>query len=313
MIQNQGLQHIVEKSLMCLDKESFNSFRLVNNDFKGITESPRVLRVLKVRKLASVITGFLFNYENFNCHYNSRGSLIKGTEIIALNGDEWKKGLFKFLHDQSLNQVEVDHFKLLCKILDQNLIALVDSLSTHQAKHSRFSHKFKELPIGDQMRLVQNSWSGILILDQMHHRMHNHIPDEATLANGQKFDLLSIALLGTPSLLGAFNKMSRKLANLRFDSADYVCLKLLLLLDPEVPTLTNQSLVQKFNEQVWQTLHEYCSYSRVPDKFNQLVNLLPDFRDMGQFGVDFLYFKHRQSNASQHNLLFELLQAKKSK
>ena len=181
MIQNQGLQHIVEKSLMCLDKESFNSFRLVNNDFKEITESPRVLRVLKVRKLASVITGFLFNYENFNCHYNSKGR----AEIIALNGDEWKKGLFKFLHDQSLNQVEVDHFKLLCKILDQNLFSLVDSLSEqHQTKHSRFSYKFKELSIGDQMRLVQNSWSGILILDQMHHRMHNHIPDEATLANG---------------------------------------------------------------------------------------------------------------------------------
>ena len=47
IIQSQGLQHIVEKSLMCLEKDSFNSFRLVNNDFKGITESPRVLRVLK--------------------------------------------------------------------------------------------------------------------------------------------------------------------------------------------------------------------------------------------------------------------------
>ena len=170
----------------------------------------------------------------------------------------------------------------------------------------------KELNAEDKATLIENFWSGILILDQIHHRMHNRIPDETTLANGQKFKLLSLALLGTPSLVGAFNKLSRKLANLRFDSADYVCLKLLLLLDPEVPTLTNQSLVQKFNEQVWQTLHEYCSYSRVPDKFNQLVNLLPDFRDMGQFGVDFLYFKHRQSHAPQHTLLFELLQAAKS-
>ena len=59
IIQNQGLQHIVEKSLMYLDKKSINSFRLVNNDFKRITESPRVLRVLKKRKLASVIKEFL--------------------------------------------------------------------------------------------------------------------------------------------------------------------------------------------------------------------------------------------------------------
>ena len=217
--------------------------------------------------------------------------------------------LFKFLHEQSKNQVEVDHFKLLCEILDQNLMALVASVSQHQIDQSRFS---KELQFEDQCRLLKNTWSGILILDQIHHRMHNHIPDEATLANGQKFDLLSIALLGTPSLLGAFNKMSRKLANLRFDSADYVCLKLLLLLDPEVQALTNKGSVQKFNEEVQQTLHEYCSYSRVPDKFNRLVNLLPDLRDMGQCGVDFLYFKHRQSHAPQHTLLFELLQAAKS-
>ena len=54
----------------------------------------------------------------------------------------------------------------------------------------------------DKARLVENSWSGIFILDQIHHRMHNHIPDEVTLANGQKFNLLSLALLGTPSLLG---------------------------------------------------------------------------------------------------------------
>ena len=106
--------------------------------------------------------------------------------------------------------------------------------------------------------------------------------------------------------------MSRKLANLMFDNADYVCLKLLLFLNPEVQTLRNQCLVQEFNKQVQQTLHEYCSYSRIPGKFNQLVNLLPDLRDMGQCGVDFLYFKHRQSHAPQHTLLFELLQAKKS-
>ena len=164
----------------------------------------------------------------------------------------------------------------------------------------------------DKASLLKNSWSGILILDQIHHRMHNHIPDETTLANGQKFELLSLALLGTPSLLEDLNKMSRKLANLMFDSADYVCLKLLLLLNPEVQTLLNRSPVQEFNEQVRQTLHQYCSYSRVPDKFNRLVNLLPDLRDMGQCGVDFLYSKHRQSHAPQDTLLMELLQIAKS-
>ena len=104
-----------------------------------------------------------------------------------------------------------------------------------------------------------------------------------------------------------FKRMSRELANLMFDSADYVCLKLLLYLNPEVQTLKNLSLVQEINEQVRQTLHQYCSYSRVPDKFNQLLNLLPDLRDMGQCGVDFLYLKHRQNHAPQNTMLMTLL------
>lgn len=82
------------------------------------------------------------------------------------------------------------------------------------------------------MRLLENSWSEMLILDQIHQRMHNHLPDETTLANGQKFELLSLALLGVPSMSEAFNDMTSKLSNLKFDSADYVCLKFVLLLNP---------------------------------------------------------------------------------
>ena len=174
------------------------------------------------------------------------------------------------------------------------------------------NHYLLELHIVDRIRLVKNSWSGILILDQIHHRMHNRIPDETTLANGQKFKLLSLALLGTPSLFEAFNKISRRLANLMFDSADCVCLKLLLFFNPEIQTLRNQNLIQEINEQVRQILHEYCSYSRVPDKFNQLLNVLPDLKDMALCGVDFLYLKHRQNHAPRNTMLMTLLDFGKS-
>ena len=107
IIQSQGLQHIVEKSFLYLDKESINRLRLVNKDFKGITESPRVLRVLKARKLA-VIKGFLFNS-------------IKGWDD---DDDEWKRQLFKLLQSQCLKYVEANLFELLCKVLDDNIYYL---------------------------------------------------------------------------------------------------------------------------------------------------------------------------------------------
>ena len=94
------------------------------------------------------------------------------------------------------------------------------------------SHSYFQLEVEDQMTLLQNSWSEMLILDQIHQRMHNHLPDETTLPNGQKFELLSLALLGVPSMLDAFQDITNKLQALSFDSADYVCLKFILLLNP---------------------------------------------------------------------------------
>lgn len=82
------------------------------------------------------------------------------------------------------------------------------------------------------MKLLQNSWSDMLVLDHIHQRLHNQLPDETTLHNGQKFDLLGLGLLGVPSLAEHFTELQNKLQELKFDVGDYICMKFLLLLNP---------------------------------------------------------------------------------
>lgn len=82
------------------------------------------------------------------------------------------------------------------------------------------------------MKLLQNSWSDMLVLDHIHQRLHNGLPDETTLHNGQKFDLLGLGLLGVPTLAEHFNELQNKLQELKFDVGDYICMKFLLLLNP---------------------------------------------------------------------------------
>lgn len=82
------------------------------------------------------------------------------------------------------------------------------------------------------MKLLQNSWSDMLVLDHLHHRLHNSLPDETPLHNGQKFDLLGLGLLGVPQLADHFNEIQNKLQELKFDVGDYICMKFLLLLNP---------------------------------------------------------------------------------
>ena len=81
----------------------------------------------------------------------------------------------------------------------------------------------------------------------------------------------------------------------------------------DVRSLHNRSHVQECHEQVHQILLDYCvnCYPNVPDKFTQLLNLLPDLKVMAQRGEDFLYFKHMQGNAPTATLLMEMLHAKK--
>lgn len=62
--------------------------------------------------------------------------------LSTLDDEEWKSELFKLLQNQSFNQVEVDLFELLCKVLDQNLFAQVD--------WARNSFYFRELEVSQR-------------------------------------------------------------------------------------------------------------------------------------------------------------------
>lgn len=62
--------------------------------------------------------------------------------------------------------------------------------------------------------------------------MHNSLADDTQLPNGQRFDLLTLALLGVSSAADQLHQLTMKLAELKFDTIDYTCLKFLLLLNP---------------------------------------------------------------------------------
>ncbi|CAH0547142.1 unnamed protein product [Brassicogethes aeneus] len=225
--------------------------------------------------------------------------------VQAIDDREWQNSLYGLLQSQTYNQCEVDLFELMCKVLDQNLFSQVD-----WARNSIF---FKDLKVDDQMKLLQHSWSDMLVLDHIHQRMHNNLPDETTLHNGQKFDLLSLGLLGVPSLADHFNDITAKLQELKFDVSDYICIKFLLLLNPDVRGITNRKHVQEGFEQVQQALLEYTMtcYPQIQEKFNKMQQLLPEIHSLAARGEDHLYHKHCSGSAPTQTLLMEMLHAKR--
>jgi len=217
---------------------------------------------------------------------------------------EWQGQLFGLLQSQTYNQCEVDIFELMCKVIDQSLFAQVD-----WARNSVF---FKDLKVDDQMKLLQSAWSDMLILDHLHQRIHNNLPDEFTLPNGQKFDLVSLALLGVRYAESQLHNVETRLRELKFDPYDYMCLKFMLLLNPEVRELSNLKLVQEGHEQTSRALLDYTlTFYPQQDKYNELMALLPDLRLLTNRGEEFLYMKHLSGLAPTQTLLMEMLHAKK--
>ena len=110
-----------------------------------------------------------------------------------------------------------------------------------------------------------------------------------------------------------FMEVTSSLQAIKFDSADYVCLKFILLLNADVKNLSNLSHVMSSREQVSQILAQYNNncYSNIPDKFNHILAVIPDLKQMAQHGVEYLYNMHIQGKAPHATLLMEMLLAKR--
>ncbi|GFS70865.1 nuclear hormone receptor FTZ-F1 [Nephila pilipes] len=232
--------------------------------------------------------------------------LIKEFQLSMPDDKEWQNQLYGLLQNQTYNQCEVDAFELMCKVIDQSLFAQVD-----WARNSVF---FKELKVDDQMKLLQQSWSDMLILDHLHQRLHNAVPEEITMSNGQKFSMVNLALLGVTNMVEQLNIVSARLQELKFDPVDYICLKFLLLLNPaEARTLSNVKLVTDAYDRTQQALMDYSVmfYPQVNDKFNHLLAVLPEIHTISERGEEYLLYRHLNGNAPSQTLLMEMLHAKK--
>lgn len=88
--------------------------------------------------LLLLFSSFSFCFSHF---YRCRVSPMIREFVQSIDDREWQTQLFALLQKQTYNQVEVDLFELMCKVLDQNLFSQVD-----WARNTVF---FKDLKVCD--------------------------------------------------------------------------------------------------------------------------------------------------------------------
>ncbi|XP_012683932.2 steroidogenic factor 1a isoform X1 [Clupea harengus] len=78
-------------------------------------------------------------------------------------------------------QEKLSSFRLLCLIADQTLFSIVD--------WARSCIFFRELQVGDQMKLLHNCWSELLVLDHICRQVHHGKEGIVLLVTGEEIEM----------------------------------------------------------------------------------------------------------------------------
>uniref|UniRef100_A0A2C9JH11 Uncharacterized protein n=1 Tax=Biomphalaria glabrata TaxID=6526 RepID=A0A2C9JH11_BIOGL len=284
-------------SLLAMGQDSETSFPT-----SSLQASPNVIEALRAFQIQSPMN--LGHSE-----HSVLSPLI--AEMKSTMGDEVEvKHKILSLLQNELSQIDVlsnpeQFLPVLCRIVDQLLFLMVE-----WARNSSF---FKEIKVEDQMKLLHSSWSEILILDFMYRNVHSVWGKDIMKPNGTGIGFDILDKIGLGDVKAKVFELIKKGKELKLDSNEYMCLKFLILLNPDVSGLENRNFIEQSQEKVNAALFEYCLlfYPEMTDKFSQLLMRLPEIRLISIRMEDFLYFKHMSNEVPDQTLLTEMLHAKR--
>ncbi|XP_062446778.1 steroidogenic factor 1 [Rhea pennata] len=200
-------------------------------------------------------------------------------------------------------------FGLMCRMADQTLFSIVE--------WARSCVFFKELEVGDQMKLLQNCWSELLVFDHVYRQVQHGKEHSVLLVTGQEVDVSTVAAQAGSvlnSLVLRAQELVLHLHALQVDRQEFVCLKFLILFSLDVKYLENHTLAKDAQEKANAALLEYtvCHYPHSTDKFRQLLLRLAEIRALSMQAEEYLYHKHLSGEVPCNNLLIEMLHAKRT-
>ncbi|KAK1876943.1 Nuclear receptor subfamily 5 group A member 2 [Dissostichus eleginoides] len=246
-------------------------------------------------------------------HYTS-GTLTPNFLSQLLEGEpdesQLRSKVLASLQREQANRGKHDRlntFSIMCKMADQTLFGLVE--------WARNSALFKELKVDDQMVLLQSCWSELLVLDHLCRQVTFSKEGCIYLVTGQQIDVSTIISQAGPtlsSLVSRTQDLVYKLKSLKLDRQEFVCLKHLVLFNPDVKSVQSRRQVEQTQERVNRALMEHTQQSHPihSDKFGQLLLRLPEVRSISLQVEEYLYQRHLLGDLPCNSLLTEMLHTK---
>ncbi|XP_067662603.1 nuclear hormone receptor FTZ-F1 beta-like [Haliotis asinina] len=166
--------------------------------------------------------------------------------------------------------------------------------------------QFGAISTDDQILLLQNCWSDLLALGVCWRSIAT--PGVLSLSAGKTIGLKRAQDLGFDDVVSRMISLSEHLRRLEVDQYEYVAMKVLLLISPDVKGLKDPGKIMEHQEKLLDALLTYTTghFQMLHNKFGEMLLRLPELSRISFIGKEQL-LSRLPTNMTSCGLLVELL------
>ncbi|XP_021372361.1 nuclear receptor subfamily 2 group F member 1-A-like isoform X3 [Mizuhopecten yessoensis] len=191
----------------------------------------------------------------------------------------------------------------------ENICELAARLLFSAVEWARNIPFFPDLQVTDQVALLRLSWSELFVLNAAQCSMPLHVAPLLAAAGLHASPMAADRVVAFMDHIRIFQEQVEKLKALHVDSAEYSCLKAIVLFSSDACGLTDANHVESIQEKSQCALEEYVrsQYPNQPTRFGKLLLRLPSLRTVSAQVIEQLFFVRLVGKTPIETLIRDML------
>ncbi|XP_033749784.1 nuclear receptor subfamily 2 group F member 1-A-like isoform X4 [Pecten maximus] len=191
----------------------------------------------------------------------------------------------------------------------ENICELAARLLFSAVEWARNIPFFPDLQVTDQVALLRLSWSELFVLNAAQCSMPLHVAPLLAAAGLHASPMAADRVVAFMDHIRIFQEQVEKLKALHVDSAEYSCLKAIVLFSSDACGLSDANHVESIQEKSQCALEEYVrsQYPNQPTRFGKLLLRLPSLRTVSAQVIEQLFFVRLVGKTPIETLIRDML------
>merc|ERR1719278_1068535 len=190
-----------------------------------------------------------------------------------------------------------------------NICEMAARLMFSSVEWARNIPGFPELQVTDQVALLRLVWSELFVLNAAQCNMPLHVAPLLAAAGLHASPMAADRVVAFMDHIRIFQEQVEKLKALHVDSAEYSCMKAIVLFTTDAAGLSDGATIEQLQEKSQCALEEYCRthYPNQPTRFGKLLLRLPSLRTVSASVIEQLFFVRMVGKTPIETLIRDML------